>query len=114
MDIGGEKYRALGGVHAVPVAEVEGTLILCGLDAIGADPGELLATVEGNTVVCLQTDEELIRRFPAYVEWLAMPALWSCRPIRTTFPNLLYGGTLPCQSRGGRSFETRRRRSIPS
>ena len=74
MDIAGEKYRARGGAHAIPVADVAGTLILCGLDAIGADPGELLSVVDGNTVVCLQTDEELTRRFPAYVEWLAMPA----------------------------------------
>ncbi|MEQ8840757.1 MAG: tyrosine-protein phosphatase [Acidimicrobiales bacterium] len=58
----------------MPVARVEGTLVLCGLDAIGPDPVGLLTKVEGDTVVCLQTDEELRRRFPAYVDWLAAPA----------------------------------------
>jgi Swiss Army Knife protein, DSP-PTPase phosphatase domain len=74
MDIGGERYAAVGRVHAVPVADVEGTLILCGLDAVGPDPAGLLAAVEGDVVVCLQTDRELDRRFPDYRPWLSNPS----------------------------------------
>ena len=73
MEIGGERYSAVGGVHAVPVANVAGTLILCGLDAIGPDPSGFLDSFEADTVVCLQTDDELHRRFPDYVAWLAAP-----------------------------------------
>lgn len=74
MEIGGERYRERGGVHAVPVADVEGTLILCGLEAIGPDPRALLTVVEADLAVCLQTDDELLRRYPDYVAWLAEPA----------------------------------------
>lgn len=63
----------VGGVHAVPVAEVPGTLILCGLDAIGPDPAGFVASVEADVVVCLQTDIELTRRYPDYLDWLATP-----------------------------------------
>ncbi|MEZ5243724.1 MAG: hypothetical protein R2707_01400 [Acidimicrobiales bacterium] len=73
MDIGGEAYRHRGGVHAIPVADVAGTLVLCGLDAIGPDPAGLLAVVRGDVAVCLQTDDELLRRYPDYPEWLASP-----------------------------------------
>jgi len=73
MEIGGERYRASGGVHVVPVAGLDGSLILCGLDAIGPDPGGLLSAVEADLVVCLQTDVELDRRFPDYLVWLADP-----------------------------------------
>lgn len=73
MDIGGDDYRARGGVHAIPVADVAGTLVLCGLDAIGPDPVRLLSVVEADVAVCLQTDEELLRRFPDYPAWLATP-----------------------------------------
>jgi rhodanese/phosphatase family protein len=73
MDIGGERYATVGRVHAIPVAGVEGTLIVCGLDAIGPDPAGLLSVVEGDVVVCLQTDAELDRRFPDYPAWLADP-----------------------------------------
>jgi rhodanese/phosphatase family protein len=71
MDIGGERYATVGRVHAIPVAQVEGTLIVCALDAIGPDPAGLLASVEGDVAVCLQTDDELERRFPDYPDWLA-------------------------------------------
>ncbi|MDG2027726.1 MAG: tyrosine-protein phosphatase [Acidimicrobiales bacterium] len=74
MDIGGTSFSAAGGVHAIPVADVSGTLILCGLDAVGPDPDGLLAAVEGDTVVCLQTDVELGRRYPDYLEWLGSAA----------------------------------------
>jgi len=74
MDIGGERYRERGGVHAVPVADVEGTLILCGLEVIGPDPVALMSVVEAQVAVCLQTDDELVRRYPDYLHWLAEPA----------------------------------------
>lgn len=74
MEIGGAEYSAVGGVHAVPVADVAGTLVLCGLDAVGPDPAALLGRVEGDTVVCLQTDVEILRRHPGYLDWLAAPA----------------------------------------
>ncbi len=74
MDIGGERYAAVGRVHAIPVADVAGTLILCGLDAIGPDPAGFLAAVEGDVVVCLQTDHEIDRRHPDYRSWLADPS----------------------------------------
>ncbi|MDW3217809.1 MAG: tyrosine-protein phosphatase [Acidimicrobiales bacterium] len=73
MDIGGPQYAAVGGVHAVPVANVAGTLILCGLDAIGPDPAALVAVVEATAVVCLQTETEMARRYPTYLDWLATP-----------------------------------------
>lgn len=73
MEIGGEAYRHRGGVHAIPVADVSGTLVLCGLDAIGPDPAGLLAIVRGDLAVCLQTDDELLRRYPDYPTWLASP-----------------------------------------
>lgn len=74
MEIGGPHYASVGGVHAVPVANVSGTLILCGLDAIGRDPAALVAAVEADAVVCLQTEAEILRRFPDYLVWLAAPA----------------------------------------
>ena len=48
MDIGGDAFRHRGGVHVIPVADVPGTLVLCGLDAIGPDPAGLLTVVEGD------------------------------------------------------------------
>lgn len=74
MEIGGETYRDRGGVHAIPVAGIAGTLVLCGLDAIGPNPGALLAAVEADVAVCLQTDDELLRRYPDYPRWLEAPA----------------------------------------
>jgi hypothetical protein len=73
MEIGGPTYRDRGGVHAVPVADIAGTLVLCGLDAIGPNPRALLDAVEAHVAVCLQTDDELLRRYPDYPGWLAAP-----------------------------------------
>ena len=73
MDIGGDAFRHRGGVHVIPVADVPGTLVLCGLDAIGPDPAGLLTVVEGDLAVCLQTDDELLRRYPEYPAWLSAP-----------------------------------------
>ncbi|MEM9203343.1 MAG: tyrosine-protein phosphatase [Actinomycetota bacterium] len=74
MDIGGDRYRTVGGVHQVPLGGVSGALMLCGLDAIGPDPEALLDHVGAQTVVCLQTDAEISRRFPDYLAWLRLPA----------------------------------------
>lgn len=74
MEIGGPRFASVGGVHAVPVADVSGTLILCGLEVIGPDPVALVAAVEADAVVCLQTEVELIRRYPDYLAWLRDPA----------------------------------------
>ncbi len=73
MEVGGEHYRHVGGVHAIPVAGVAGTLLLCGLEAIGPDPVALMRRTEADTAVCLQTDVEILRRHPAYLDWLASP-----------------------------------------
>jgi protein-tyrosine phosphatase len=73
MEIGGETYRHRGGVHEIPVADVSGALVLCGLDAIGPDPAALLTVVRADVAVCLQTDDELLRRYPDYPAWLAAP-----------------------------------------
>lgn len=73
MDVGGDHYRASGGVHRVPLSEVTGSLYLCGLDVVGPDPAALLEHLQADTIVCLQTDAELDRRYPDYLAWLADP-----------------------------------------
>lgn len=83
MEIGGERFRACGGVHVVPVADLEGALILCGLDAIGPDPHSLLSAVDADVAVCLQTDAELDRRFPDYRTWLAEPSPYAALRLAT-------------------------------
>ncbi|MFT5202059.1 MAG: protein-tyrosine phosphatase [Candidatus Aldehydirespiratoraceae bacterium] len=83
MDIGGDTYSARGGVHVVPVAGIDGSLILCGLDAIGPDPGSLLSAVEAGVVVCLQTDAEVGRRFPDYLAWLSDPSPYTAVRLPT-------------------------------
>lgn len=73
MDVGGNRYGMVGGVHRIPVRDLPGALHLCGLDPIGTDPVVLLDHIGARTVVCLQTDAEIERRFPAYLDWLADP-----------------------------------------
>lgn len=73
MDVGGDHYRASGGVHRVSLSEVAGSLYLCGLDAVGPDPAALLEHLQADTLVCLQADTEIERRFPDYRAWLADP-----------------------------------------
>ncbi len=57
----------------MPLGGMPGALILAGLDAVGPDPSGLLEHVGAQTIVCLQTDDELQRRFPAYLDWLRHP-----------------------------------------
>lgn len=73
MEIGGDRYATVGGVHAIPVADLPGRLVLCGLEAIGPDPAALLSRVDADSVVCLQTDVEIRRRHPAYLDWIGAP-----------------------------------------
>lgn len=66
----------MGSVHRVPVADAPGSLFLCGLDVVGPDPAALLGHLGATTLVCLQTDAELERRYPDYLEWLATSDGW--------------------------------------
>ena len=73
MEIGGDRYRTVGGVHRIPIDGVSGMLVLAGLEAVGPDAAALLGHVGAETMVCLQTDAEIDRRYPPYLEWLADP-----------------------------------------
>jgi hypothetical protein len=73
MEIGGDRYRTVGGVHRIPIDGVSGMLVLAGLEAVGPDAAALLDHVGAETMVCLQTDAEIDRRYPPYLEWLADP-----------------------------------------
>ena len=53
--------------------DTTGDLHLCGLEVVGPDPGAVLDHVAASTLVCLQTDDEIRRRYPDYLEWLADP-----------------------------------------
>jgi protein-tyrosine phosphatase len=59
-----------GGVDEVPLPTPTGRLWLCGKHFVGPDPERALATVGATVVVCLNEREELVDRYPAYVEWL--------------------------------------------
>lgn len=61
-------------LDAVPLGTVPGGLYLCGVDAVGPDPAVILEHLDAETVVCLQTDVEIERRYPDYRVWLADPA----------------------------------------
>ena len=73
MEVGGDRYRAVGGIHRIPIDDVPGRLLLAGLDVVGPDPAGALDHVGAAVVVCLQTDAELDRRHPTYRPWLADP-----------------------------------------
>ena len=73
MEIGGDRYRTVGGVHRIPIEGVSGKLVLAGLEAVGPDAAALLGHVGAEMMVCLQTDAEIDRRYPPYLEWLADP-----------------------------------------
>ncbi|MAJ89111.1 MAG: hypothetical protein CL416_05900 [Acidimicrobiaceae bacterium] len=73
MEIGGDRYRTVGGVHRIPIDGVPGMLVLAGLEVVGPDAAALLGRVGAETMVCLQTDAEIDRRYPPYLEWLADP-----------------------------------------
>lgn len=73
MEIGADRYRTVGGVHRIPIEGVQGALVLTGLEAVGPDAAALLDHVGADTLVCLQTDEEIERRYPSYLRWLGDP-----------------------------------------
>ncbi len=52
------------------MGDVPGGLHLCGLEVVGPDPDAVLDHVEASVLVCLQTDEEILRRYPTYIGWL--------------------------------------------
>lgn len=60
----------MGGIHRIPVGDVPGGLHLCGLEVVGPDPDAVLDHVGASVLVCLQTDEEILRRHPSYIDWL--------------------------------------------
>lgn len=57
----------------MPIDGVPGALVLAGLDAVGPDAAALLDHVGAETLVCLQTDAEIERRYPSYLRWLTEP-----------------------------------------
>lgn len=59
-----------GGVDEVPLPEGPGRLWLCGKHLVGPDVERALASVGATTVVCLNERDELVDRYPDYVEWL--------------------------------------------
>lgn len=59
-----------GGIHELPLPSVSGRLWLCGKHHIGPDVAAVLNAVDANTVVCLTQRNELIDRYPDYVNWL--------------------------------------------
>lgn len=71
-----------GGVHRIPLPDVDASLWLCGKHAIAPDPDALFARIgleaSAVDVVCLVEEHEIAARYPAYVSWLrASPtALW--------------------------------------
>jgi len=73
VEVGGDRWATVGGVHRIPVAAVRGGLYLCGLDVVGPDPAAIMEHLEATTLVCLLTDVEIFRRYPDYLDWLAYP-----------------------------------------
>jgi protein-tyrosine phosphatase len=69
-----------GGVDEIPLPTSRGGLWLCGKHYIAPDPDAALASVNATTAVCLTEEDELVHRYPGYVDWLrAQPlarALW--------------------------------------
>ena len=57
-------------IDAIPLPRTDGRLWLCGLRDVGDDPDVVLATTGASTIVCLNQHDELLRRSPAYVDWL--------------------------------------------
>jgi Dual specificity phosphatase, catalytic domain len=72
-----------GGVDRIPLpVGVPGALWLAGKRYVAPDPDAALASVEGQTVVCLCERFELDGYWPEYIEWLSSPdahSLW--RPV---------------------------------
>jgi hypothetical protein len=71
-------------VDHIPLPTATGSLWLCGLRDIVDRPDAVLSDLGASTVVCLNSRTELLRRSPAYLQWLQAHqperALWF--PIR--------------------------------
>jgi protein-tyrosine phosphatase len=71
-------------VDRIPLPSSAGTLWLCGLRDVIERPDAVLSETGASTIVCLNERTELVRRNPAYVQWLQVNqparALWF--PIR--------------------------------
>jgi Cyclin-dependent kinase inhibitor 3 (CDKN3) len=60
-----------GGVDEVPLPPPSsGRLWLCGKRYVGPDPEGAVQRVGADAIVCLCERDELVERYPAYVEWL--------------------------------------------
>lgn len=58
-------------INQIPVPDdVPGALWLCGRNDVGPDPDAALGWAGADTIVCLNPIDELIGRYPDYVEWL--------------------------------------------
>jgi len=57
-------------IDRIPLPRTGGALWLCGRNDVGPDPEAALAWADASTIVCLNHVDELVVRFPDYVEWL--------------------------------------------
>ena len=67
-------------IDRIPLPRTKGALWLCGRNDVGPDPEAAMAWAGASTVVCLNPVEELVVRYPEYVDWLranrAGRAIW--------------------------------------
>jgi len=68
-------------IDQIPIPSATGSLWLCGRNDVGPDPEAAMEWAGGaSTIVCLNPVEELIGRYPEYVDWLrehrAGKAIW--------------------------------------
>jgi len=57
-------------IDRIPLPRTGGALWLCGRNDVGPDPEAALAWADASMIVCLNHIDELVVRFPDYVEWL--------------------------------------------
>jgi protein-tyrosine phosphatase len=58
-------------IDRIPLPRTSGSLWLCGRNDVGPDPEAALRWADdASTIVCLNGVEELVMRFPDYVDWL--------------------------------------------
>ena len=63
-----------GGIDELTLPDGSGRLWLCGKHAVGPDHQTAMAEVGADLVVCLCERDELVDRYPGYVEWLGAQA----------------------------------------
>ena len=59
-----------GGIHDIPLPDVEGRLWLCGKHFIAPRPDDIVESLGIDTVLCLVHDHELHGRYDDYARWL--------------------------------------------